>query len=215
MIAILTASCAPHRVPLPTEASPPHSWHWIDLRAGWRVRVVTPITKSGKFLVKAGTPPVAHEPSGSARSPQHAPGTVVNNFKAGKNLIGYEVSFYSVKPRRGGGVRVTFRSARAIFGGKKVGQPHPDLPLFRLPRNDRFVRILHLARGSHGDHDSAILAASSREQLEVLTKNVEVHPSACSKSAESLCSWEPAGVAVIPEHKKKSRGGNRQWTPAY
>jgi hypothetical protein len=213
-IAILAASCAPHKVLPPTEASPPHSWHWVDLHAGWRVRVVTPVTRSGSFLVKAEPVPEARVSPGSAQATHRTAGAALINLKAGKDLIGYEVALYSVKPRRGRGVRVSFRSAAINIDGKNVARPHPVLPLFRLPRNYRSVRILHLAWGRHGDHDAAVLAVSRREQLDALTRKVEFHASACVDRPGSLCSWVPAGVAVILEHKKSS-GDNSQWTPAY
>ena len=214
VIASLGASCSPHKVSPPAETPPPHSWYWVDLRPGWRVRVVTPVTRSGSFVVNPEPVPAANQSSGSAQTSHHSGGKAVINLKAGKDLIGFEVSLYSGKPRRGGGVRLAFRSAVLNKSGKKAYRRHPLLSLFLLPRNDRYVRILHLARGSHGDHDAAILAASSREYLQVLTKNVEFHAAACAESAKSFCSWVPAGVAAVPERKKKNGEGS-QWTPVY
>jgi hypothetical protein len=213
-IAILGASCAPNKGQPPTEPPPPHSSYWVDLLAGWRVRVVTPITHSDSFLVKNEPVPAASRPSGRPLPRRPAPGAAAVNLKTSKDLIGYEVSRYSVKPRRGGGVRVFFRSATINVGGRKTTRPRPVLPLFRLPRNDRFVRILHFAWGTHGDHNAAILAASGRKRLDALTRDVAFHASACVSGQESFCSWVPAGVAVIPE-RKKNRGNNGQWTPAY
>jgi hypothetical protein len=210
---MLVTSCAPRRIAPPAEASPPHSWNWVELLAGWRVRVVTPVTKSGSFLVKPDPIPEDRRSSESGQAMRQGPGAAVN-FRASKDLIGYEVSLYSVKPRHGGGVRVSFKSATINVGEKKTARPHPALTLFRLPRNDRFVRILHFAWGNHGDHDAAILAASRREFLDALTRSVEFDVSACVNSAESTCSWVPAGVAVIPEHKKNP-GDKSQWTAAY
>jgi hypothetical protein len=214
VIVIVAVSCAPHKVPPPAETVPPHSWYWVDLRAGWRVRVVTPLTKSGGHLAKAEAATSLGETRENVQSPGQAPAAATIELKAGKDFIGYEVALYSVKAQREGGVRVVFRSAVITIRGKKTARPLPILPLFRLPRDDKFVRILHLAWGSHGGHNAAILAANRRDLLDALAKKVASGPAACVISADSYCSWIPAGVAVTPERWKRA-GGRGRWTAAY
>jgi hypothetical protein len=213
-IAILATSCASHKVLPPTGAPPPHSWYWVDLRAGWRVRVVTPVIRSGGHLVRGEPATIHRESRESVEAPGQTPGAATITLKTGKDFIGYEVSIYSVKSQTGGGVRVVFRSAVINIGGKKTARSHPIVPLFRSPQNARFVRVLHLAWGSHGDHEAAILAAAREDSLDALTKAVESHPSACVTGIDTFCSWIPAGIAVIPEHRKGA-GSNGQWTAAY
>ena len=142
------------------------------------------------------------------------PGAATVDLKAGKDFIGYEVSLYSVKSRHGGGVRIRFRSTVIDEEGKKTARPQPVLPMFRLPGNDRFVRVLHLGRGSHGDHDAAILATNNQDSLDTFSRKVALDPSACAVNADWYCWWVPAGAAVIPEHKKSAAGGSL-WTAAY
>ena len=213
-IAILVISCTHHKVTPPVEAPTPHSWYWVDLQAGWRVRVVTPLTKSGNYLVLA-EPVVGTLKSGEGlHASRPEPGAAAIDLRAGRDFIGYEVSVYSVRSRRGGGVRILFRSAAINVGGKNKAHSHPVLPMFQLHGEDRFVRVLHLGRGSHGDHDAAILAASNRDSVDSLAKRVALDPSACVTMSDEYCSWVPAGVAVIPEHRTNAAGGN-QWTGAY
>jgi hypothetical protein len=213
-IAILAISCRPHKVPPPAEAPTAHSWYWIDLHAGWRVRVVTPVTKSGGYLVVAEPVASTFKSGEVLQVSRQAPGAATIDLKAGKDFIGYEVSLYSIKSRRGGGVRIRFCSAVINEEGKKTARTQPVLPMFRLPGNDRFVRVLHLGRGSHGDHDAAILATINRDSLDSLAKRVARDPSACVTRTDGYCSWVPAGVAVIPEHRKNAAGGSK-WTAAY
>jgi hypothetical protein len=212
-IAFLAISCTPQKVTPPAEAPPAHSWYWVDLHAGWRVRVVTPVTKSGGYLAMAG-PFTETVKSGAFQVSRRKPGAATIDLKAGKDFSGYEVSLYSVKSRRGGGVRILFRSAGVNQEGKKTARLHPVLPMFRLPGNDRFVRVLHFGRGSHGDHDAAILATNNQNLLDSLAKKVALDPSACVIGADGYCGWVPPGVAVIPEYKKSAAGGS-QWTAAY
>ncbi|HEX5412489.1 MAG TPA: hypothetical protein VFZ27_11595 [Terriglobia bacterium] len=211
-IALLAASCAPHTIPPPAEAPAAHSWYWIDLRAGWRVRVVTPVTKSRGYLIIA-TPAAAKSEKALHVSPQ-APRAATVDLKTGKNFVGYEVALYSVKSQRGGGVRIVFRSAVINSSGKKTTPSRALFPMFKLPRDDKFVRILHLGSGSHGDHDAAILAASNPNLLDSLAREVALDHTACRIGSDPFCSWVPAGIAVIPEHRK-SAVGKSQWTAAY
>lgn len=214
VIAVLATSCAPHQTHIPTQRAPAHSMQWIDLQPGWRVRVVTPVIKSGGYLVKLE--PSAHNAASrkNAQTSQRSPGPAVITLKTGKNFTGFEVSLYRVRARHGSGVHVVFVSAVFNKRGKKISARHPILPLFRLPPNDRFVRILHLAWANHGSHDAAILAVNRRDLLDPFSNKVALHPSSCVASPEVFCSWIPAGVAVIPERKGRLHGKS-QWMAAF
>ena len=213
-IGFLATSCAAPKVLPPTAAVPPHSWYWVDLRPGWRVRIVTPVIKSGGYPANRPTSFAGGQSVKHAQSQDHTPGATATTLKTGKDFTGYEVSFYSAKAERGGGVRVAFKSAVVYESGRKKEHRHPIVRFFQLPPGDQYVRILHLAVGNHGDHDAAILAAAGREVLGGLTNRVEADSSACVVAANSYCSWIPAGIAVIPE-RKGNTGGKRGWTAAY
>ena len=81
-------------VPAPTAASPSDS-SYTDLRAGGRLRIVVPLLDSGSY-------PVLTE------SKETQGNTMV--LSAG-NLLGYEVSHYSIEGRADGRVRLRFQSA--------------------------------------------------------------------------------------------------------
>ncbi|MEJ2007564.1 MAG: hypothetical protein P8Z30_05295 [Acidobacteriota bacterium] len=214
MIAVLMTSCAPREVHAPAPAAPRHTTEWIDLQPGWRVRVVTPVIKSDDHLVKGGSVAGRGELHAGGQSSGQAPLAATITIKTGNDLVGYEVSLYAVKARRAGGVRVVFSSAVIYKGGKKTEQSHPIVPLFRLAGKDRFVRILHLAWGSHGEHEAAILAANRRNLLGAFARQVEYHSSACGNTQDVFCSWIPAGIAVIPQ-RRKIGGGIEQWVAAF
>lgn len=212
--ALLLGACALHQVRVPTQVTPHRSWNWIDLQPGWRVQVVAPVVRSGGHLAE-GRPLIRQ--SESQRNDQASaqkPGSVTITLKTGKDFVGYEVSLYAVKPRRSGGVKVVFRSAVIHQGTKKMDRPHPIVPLFRLPRKDSFVRILHLAWGNYGDHDAAVLAANRRSLLDAFTKKVQYRPTVCGNAQSVYCSWIPPGVAVVPQRRKHTARGS-EWVPAY
>src|SRR5262245_54619906 len=98
----------------------------IDLQAGWRLRVVTPLLKSGGFRL-----PVISE---------HTEGNVIT-VRAKDEFIGYETAYYAVRPRETG-VRVTFDSAEAIKEGNTTPQSRSAVSLFELPRCVKHVRLI-------------------------------------------------------------------------
>jgi hypothetical protein len=212
--AFLITSCAPREVHVPTQPAPAQSMYWIDLQSGWRVRVVTPIVRSGGHFVE-GLPVIRSTGVGGSdqRSSQTSNGGTIT-LNTGKASVGYEVSFYAVKPLRAGGVQVVFRTAVIHQDGEKTVRSHPIVPLFQLPRNETFVRVVHLAWGDRRSHEAAILATRCRDLLDEFTRQVQSHLTACKNTSDVYCSWVPAGVAVIPEHREGG-GTNEQWVPAY
>ncbi len=170
---------------------------YIDLQSGWRLRVTTPLLKSGGYRLR-----VVQE--------QVEENTVT--LSAGEDFEGYETTFYAVEPRRGGGVRIGFVSAEMTKEGKSVPQVRPKELLFRLPPSTRMVRLIYLTRVSQFDHDMAVVAASEIGTLEKLTREVQIRQDACKSDDKSFCSWIPAGVAVRPEMQAKV-GNAEQWVP--
>ncbi|HTV54990.1 MAG TPA: hypothetical protein VMI06_08735 [Terriglobia bacterium] len=186
---------------VPTSLVPATSPNWIELRPGWRVRVVIPMLRSGGYIVKTKPLRVSGPPSLNAANEI--------TLSAGKDFIGYEVSWYSVKARRGGGVRVTFDSSEIHRQGQVVHSRRTIMPLFRLPRDARWVRILYLIEGNpvHPvDHAAAILAADRPDVLEAFTHRVQSDHSACRIGRHLFCSWIPRGIAVIPKPESAGQG---------
>jgi len=168
---------------------------YIDLRPGWRIRVVAPILKSGGYNVQL-------------EEVRNQNGTIT--MTTGKDFEGYETDYYEVHNARNV-LTVTFRSAEIRRNdGSLSWAPHPLIPLFQIPNETRYLRLLFLTRSSDRDHDQAVLTAPSREQLESLTNQVQSNPAQHCNSQDALtCVWVPAGVAVRPERKQ-----GREWVPA-
>lgn len=179
-------ACASRRaaIPAPVAASSP-SPDYIDLLAGFHVRAITPILKSGGYQFK----------------PQQeiAEGKTIT-LSVGSDFLGYETSNYSVRPRRRAGVEVVFTGAEVTKDGITTLQPRPIAPLFQLPRNARFVRLIYLIRVSGADHNMALAAADRMETLEALTRQVKADPvNGCKSGGRAYCSWIPEGIAVRAE----------------
>jgi len=196
------AGCSRPKLDLPKPTVAQHGREWIDLQGGWRVRVVTPLLKSGGYIVKTSNAgPRAEIDLTQTRSVDVA-------LKADDDFQGYEEATYQVQARGGGGVRLTLNSIVVRRDGQSAVSRAPLNPLLRIPRSMRSIRILHLVRVSRADHNAAILAARSPDLLETLTKQVQSDPSACELARESVCQWVPAGIAVIPEKMNGDR-----WSP--
>jgi hypothetical protein len=187
------------------------SWNWIDLEPGWRIRVITPIQKSGSYIVryapKEGSP---SKVTAETRNPSDL--TLNITATADEDFLGYETSFYSVAAHRRGGVAITFQSAVATIGDSSTPHSQPTQPLFQLPSWARSVRLLHMVRVSSADHNAVILAAKNISELDRLTALVEANPSACRDYRNSICQWVPAGIVVRPERLAVERGVE-QWVP--
>jgi hypothetical protein len=196
--AVLTgcASRATRVIPAP-QAAARLQVPYVDLQPGWRLRVITPLTKSGTYKLA----PTREQQNG---------GTVT--LAAGDDFLGYETSLYSVQPRGRNGVRIEFISAEETKDGVTTAEAHPRIQLFGLPRRAKYVRLLYLTRVSRSDHDMAVVAASRQELLAQVTAQVQSDSRACHNDDGTFCSWIPAGIAVRPE--KRAAGDNGSWAPA-
>jgi hypothetical protein len=171
---------------------------YVDLEAGWRLRVVMPLRNSGTKI--------------SAEAPQQSSGNTLT-VVAGKDFLGYETDYYDVASSGRGGVKVRFRSAEITSDGQMVRQTFPTMKLFVVPRHAIFLRLLYLERGSEADHNMAVVGANRKDRLEQLTQSVEADPANCAVSGATVCRWMTAGVAVRPE-VTKAVSGVEQWVPA-
>jgi hypothetical protein len=188
------AGCAAHSTRVPPTPPVLENASYIDLQPGWRLRVVTPILKSGGYQLRTSNP----ETSGTI--------TV-----SAADFIGFETAYYAVSTPPEGGMRIEFLSATITKGGETTPQPTPLVPLFSLPAGVRFVRLIYLTRVSQADHDMAIVASDQKETLDTLTSAVQANAGNCETTRGAFCSWVPAGVAVRPELQKLK---SNAWIPA-
>jgi hypothetical protein len=199
VIACLLLGACVRRLPIPTE-TPQKSGDtldYTDLRAGWRVRVVVPILRSGGYIVPMTT---------------QAEGNTISVY-AGKDFIGYETDYYAVKSVNNSGEKIVLRGATAVVQGKKSERTAPALQLFNFPPNLRFVRIVYLVRESKSDHDMVLLAAADESTLYKQTVAVMSSGSqTCKSSADQMCVRVPAGIGLVLEKKMRVAGRN-QWIP--
>lgn len=204
ILALLLTGCAGKHTQVTRPNVPaPQKGSYIDLEPGWRVSVITPITRSGKL--RLDPVPEPKTAAGSERS-------LSLELSAGADFAGYERSYYTVEGLERGGVRVRFSSAEDVRDGKPTRRREPLVKLFQLPRRARHVRLVYLLRGSQADHNMAILAAIDETNLDSITVATQTDPlNACRSSRLAACQWVPVGVAVRPE---KRGGPNDQWKPA-
>ena len=128
------------------------------------------------------------------------------DFQAGSRVrvvsplaVGYEIVFYDVKPRDGGGVRIEFSSGELRNEGNVTPETRPAAPMFQFDQRIRYVRLLFLIRVSRSDHNMALLAASDEGRLNALTERVQGDPATCKVSRDEVCSWVPEAVGVLPQ----------------
>jgi hypothetical protein len=180
--AILLAGCARHAPLPPAPARAPYT----DLKPGQRVTVVTPILKSGGFLVRSAESKV-----------EAAPGAGLNvTMKMDEDFQGYETAVYQLDARS----RVRLLEASVSKGGVVTPQTKSIAPRLNVPAKMRYVRLLYTLRVSAADHNMAVLAAANAKRLTSLTERVQSDPAgACRSSAKEYCEWVPAGIAVRPD----------------
>jgi hypothetical protein len=185
LLAVTTTGCAVRRAPSPDVLKDAAVRGFIDLQPGWRIKVVTPILKSGGYF-----------PNIAAEKEQ---GNIVR-LSSDADLVGYETSYYSVKQRKDQGVKVEIASVLLTKESKTTRQDQPVLQLFNLPSTVRFVRLLYLLRVSGADHDMAIAGANTPGVLDEVTAKIQADPTEqCVVSAQSYCRWVPKGVGVRVE----------------
>jgi hypothetical protein len=203
LVGALLASCSQRTSPPSLPKTSNQSSSYIDLEPGWRISVITPLTRSGALTLKPKGP---HKLEGTGR-------TLTMTLEADSDLVGYERSYYRVEALRGkkGGIRIRFSEAQTVLDSKSTRAAKPSVPLFVLPSEARYVRLLYLVRSSPSDHNMAVLAARNIEGLHALTEKVQTSPvAACTHGQNQSCAWIPSGIAVRPEMRLP---GSDQWIP--
>lgn len=192
--AVLLAGCA-KRPPAPPPPAPIlRGPSFAELAAGWRVRVITPLLKSGGFLLKA--------------TEQQEEGNTIT-LRAGEEFQGYETAIYGVGAHKKGGVQIALTEVTLYRNGQLTHPAKSFAPRLRQPARLRHVRLLYMLKVSDADHNMAVLAAADSARLAALTQRVQAEPAtACGVSRNEYCEWIPAGVAVRAE---RPRGAD--WVP--
>lgn len=177
MVLLVLAGCAARR---PLAVAPP-SREYLDLAPGQTLRVITPLLRSGGLQL-----------AGAGRPVESGAGQLEVTVDTKGEFLGYEESLYTVSV----GLRITCTRVETVIDGVRTAQAAPRVPLFRLPRRSRHVRLLYLLRSSQADHNMAILAAPDPTVLERLTAAVRANPESGCQAPQ--CVWVPAGMAVRP-----------------
>jgi hypothetical protein len=198
-LSTVMVACSARPIPSVGNYAPPgDDPGFIDLQPGWRLRVVTPILKSGGFIVQ--------------ETSRQEIGTTIT-ISSQDDFIGYENSYYRLS-QNGPGVKIRFDFAEAVKNGNTAPQRQPLLSLFQVPRSAKFVRLIYGLRVSKSDHDMAVVAANRIDSLELITRQMRADPTrACETTGESICSWIPTGIAVRPEMPNRKEG-IVEWIPA-
>ena len=172
---------------------------YINIQTGWRLTVVTPIVRSGGYVLKS----LDVQTDGNAVA-----------LSAGTDLIGYEVAHYIAKGQKVGRVRIVFSSARVTRDDQTEPQLRPIVPLFQMAGRSTYLRLIYLVRVSRADHNMAVVAATRVDALDAATRQVQANPiEGCKVDRYASCSWVPEGIAVRPE-VLKTVGGIEQWVDA-
>ena len=90
------------------------SREYIDLQPGQRLRAVTPLFRSGGYLVPTSEPALLGQ-------------TIT--IQTNGDFLGYEEAFYDVAP----GLRIAFATADTVIDGARKPQATPRVPLLPLP----------------------------------------------------------------------------------
>jgi len=189
---LILGGCAASHKPAPKYGlAADHSF--IDIEPGWRLRVVTPLLKSGRYRVRT-----------ASTSPQPTGATV--ELRADSDFLGYELAYYTLEPK----ARIRLTDVEATLSGKTEPRTQPTAKLFDWPKDARFVRLVFLTRVSTADHDMAVLTARRFEDLGTWTQKLQNEPDTACKSTP-YCSWIPGGIAVTAERRDPQ---SSTWHPA-
>jgi hypothetical protein len=194
VVGLALAGCA-RRTEIVTPKAPSQDDAFLELKAGYRLRVITPMTRSGGYRVAtAAAGPVK-------------PGEAIT-LRTTDDFLGYETAYYAIEQQTLG-VRIRFLSAQRTIEGTAIPAAAPKLLLFETPRRIRHMRLVYLIRQSVSDHDMAFLGADTSQRLDELTRAIRANSLPCEQNRNQHCAWVPAGIAVRAE----MAAANGEWVP--
>ncbi len=162
--------------------------NYVQLRAGWRLRVTTSLVPPGGYRI-----------CGDPR--QSSPTTIAVSAEGFK---GYETAIYRIVERPGGGISIEFERAEEVRDNGRVPSVAPRADLFRLPPEARFARLLYPWCGSAIDVGVWLIAAEDGVALDAMAPHVQAGHGCPPVSTGQLCTWIPQGTAVVPERRDDS-----------
>jgi hypothetical protein len=183
---------------------------YTDLRPGSRLRVVSPVFRSG-------TPPDAAVLQEESKV-EASPGGLTVTAKASPDLIGYETAWYAVEPRpRGAGSRIAPQFAELHHEGEVERENAPRVNHLAFDPTMAYFRLLFMSRRTESnDHDIVVVAASTQTKLDQKTKALEAGTETCGTAArgssdaetgptaldtggtsETVCTVAPKQVAIV------------------
>jgi len=204
-LSLLLIGCA-HRVATPLAEPPSVRLPYLDLQAGWRLSIVSP-------LETAAIPARATDPS-SIRSTAEGPPArqqLTLEENAPENF-GYLQAWVEIRAS-GKGVRFRTGKARLVRTESTAQGPLPQSLREVFPHGEGVARLLFLTRAAEVEHDMALLQASTVEELDTLTNAIlQGSTSKCTSTKRSSCAWVPQGVAIRAE-KPGAGGAAVTWVP--
>lgn len=193
-LVVLASGCARKQPAPPPPAPVLRGPSFAELEPGWRVRVITPLLKSGGFVLRVAE--------------QQEEGNTIT-LRTGDDFQGYETATYAVGGHKKGGVRIALTDVSLNRNGQLTHPAKSFAPRMRNSGRLRHVRLLYMLKVSDADHNMAVLAAVDSPRLAALTQRVQAAPATeCKISRNEYCEWIPAGIAVRAE---KPRGAD--WVP--
>ncbi|MEN6601031.1 MAG: hypothetical protein ABFD86_01350 [Bryobacteraceae bacterium] len=158
----------------------------IDVEPGFFLRVVSPLLRAGASDLKL-----------DAEIPDQ-PGVI--HVKAGKELEGFETSYYAVEASRSA-VVFSLVSVEHSRMGKVSSASAPAGYRLQPPETARCFRMLFLRRRSDSDRNLTLLGAGSRAELDAAQRRMESAADpmvACSDERSAWCQPIPRLSAVAP-----------------
>ena len=162
---------------------------YVDLTAGGRLKAVGPLFRPG-----------AKPETRAIEAVDSNDGVLI--VRASPDLVGVETAWYAIEPYTNRpGARIVFLSAEDRAAELTAHPDHPQLDYLSFTPEAGFYRLFTITRLSRSNHDTLLLAAPARSQLEQETKLVEADPSQCALlAAAGVCIEVPhdAALALVP-----------------
>jgi len=162
---------------------------YVDLGPHNRLKVVSPILREGAPK-GASALETKTTPAGENK--------INVEVKTSADFLGYEMAWWNLEARPGGGVHFAPGPAEAQIQGKSTQEARSRFDYFHFAPEAAYFRLFFLTRISTADHDIAILSARNATRLDEETKALNQNPSDCGKPAMPMCILVPQEVAVVP-----------------